>query len=120
MVERCGEPEGVRLGFAMNGRPALVVVDGWGGEISGLQFLDGKNPDANETKWVGGLLQEGAANKIICTVRRDTIRVTCNRNVIIDWKGDSRRLSLPSDWPGSEKPTLTIGTYTGFRFTRIR
>ena len=37
------------IGLIVSGRPCTLTLDGWTGEVSGLERIDGQGCDANES-----------------------------------------------------------------------
>lgn len=64
---------------------------GW---LSGLELIDGKRIDANETKVEGQLLTKKGPVTVLCQVRRRNVRVMLDGKMIINWTGDLKRLSV--------------------------
>ncbi|MDX1946189.1 MAG: protein kinase [Pirellulaceae bacterium] len=62
---------------------------------SGISLLDGKlagNPE-NPTSVEGAALRDGQTCRVVCEVRKSGLRVLVDDRTLIDWTGDSSRLS---------------------------
>ena len=90
--------EGIRsliLGFTSGDAQASVLIDGWTGTISGLDLLDNKGADKNETMVQGtAYLPADRKVSVQVSVRKTGVAVRIDGRPIIDWKGDSSRLTL--------------------------
>jgi hypothetical protein len=112
-VERKQKTGALVLGLPIGESQVTATFDGWShlGFISGLQYIDGKSPDVNETRRHGKVLQLNQPADIVCIVRRGEIIVTVNGNGLVRWKGDSRRLSVDSRWAVPNTHALFVGSH---------
>jgi hypothetical protein len=85
---------GLGLAVVVGGRQAVVEIDGFNGHFTGLTALDGKNCNENETARQGRLLVDGKSFEALYTVRGNGVRLTLDGRNVIDWRGDSNRLSM--------------------------
>lgn len=76
-----------------------------------LENVDGKNVGANTTTVRGPVFVKGRLSQIICTVRKDSVIVSCDGVELIHWKGASDRLSLSEYWSTPHSETLFLGSY---------
>ena len=91
----------------------MVALDGYrGGVVSGLEMIDDKLADNNETTHRGKLLPLGKTVTIVCSVRKEGARVVAAGNKIIEWNGDSKRLSLRDLWKVKRNDTLFLGAFS--------
>src|SRR5262249_54171847 len=95
-VRRLTGKDTFAIGLPVAGQQVLAAFDAQGGNISGLEFLDGKNVNDNGATYRGRLLLPDREVTIHCTVRKDGITCTCGGTKAIDWNGDLRKLS-PTD-----------------------
>jgi len=110
----------VNFGVVVEGRQVEVVLDGGNGDLSGLQLVNGQSFDRNSTTHHGQVLRDDGPNTIVSTVRRDGVEVTCNGQPVIDWKGESRSLSLPHDCIVPDDRRLFLVCWgTPYRITRL-
>jgi serine protease Do len=101
------------IGLVCGENRCAVLLDGWGGTVSGISHIDGKVAINNETKTAGGIFPLGRPAAIVVTVRHRSILVTVNGKTIVNWRGDPARLSVvPPSPPGSRM--LTIGAFGGY------
>ena len=97
-----------------------VVSAGDGSPASALENIDGKNFGGNATTVRRDVLVKGRPSQIVCTVRKDSVTVTCDGHELIRWQGDSRRLSLSDYWKTPTDSALFLGAYNcRYRFSRV-
>jgi serine/threonine protein kinase len=108
-VERVEGNESMLLGLVYGGRQITAVLDGWGGKVSGLQMVDGKSADKNETRIDGALLDVGSPRVITAAVRKAGILITCN-NKSIRWTGDNKRLSADDRYKTDRQDQPYVGS----------
>lgn len=120
VVERIDGRDSINFGLVVGGRGVSVVLDGYGGSTSGLNRLDGKTGDVNETTHRGRVLTDEGTNTIVCTVGPKSVQVECNGTTIIDWQGDPQRLSRDRRWKTGRPDHLMVGCWdTRFRISRL-
>lgn len=90
-----------------------------GRDGTAIDMLDGENP--NETTRAGDIFADGAKVFIHIQVRVTHIKVVANGEILIDWKGDIRRIGAADWWAD-----LTVGRnlflamgQSDFRFDRM-
>jgi len=90
----------------------VAHIDGWTGTVSGLDLLDNRGADQNETttRDVSHLPLDKKV-RVVASVRRDGVKVSVDGRVIIDWKGDARRLSMNQRNRPMPRPGLSIGAW---------
>ena len=103
------------IGLPIGGQQVLMALDAHAGKFSGLEFLDGKTVNDNEATYRGQVLPLNRAVKVVCTVRTGAIACTVDDAKVIDWKGDTGRLSLPSGFEVPDRQALFFTTL-GSRF----
>jgi hypothetical protein len=91
-------PGQVVIGLLFGGRQASVHLDVHtrDGFRSGLGLIDERQGYENESTRAGRVLSADRPHSVVCVVRRGALRVRVDGRTIIDWRGDFRRLSLPS------------------------
>jgi hypothetical protein len=57
------------------------------------------------------VLTQNRLSQIICTVKKDSVTVTCDGQELINWRGDSKRLSLSDYWKTPHDNSLFLGAY---------
>ncbi|MBA3312863.1 MAG: hypothetical protein M3552_15375 [Planctomycetota bacterium] len=121
IAEPLDEPNGLILGQRLDGNRFLVLLN-YGdptSPASAIENVDGLNVGRNETSSTGPLFQKGRPSQILCTVRKESVRVLVDGQQVIDWKGKPSRLSLGEYW---ETPNggLFLGAYDcRYRFHRV-
>lgn len=101
------------IGVVCGENRCAVLLDGWGGTVSGLSYLDGKVANENATKYTGRVFPQKRSVDIVVTVRRHSILVIADGKTIVNWRGNPSRLSvIPPTPPGSRM--LTIGAFGGY------
>jgi hypothetical protein len=117
VVERLGPPDGLVL--CMRGG-WQIVLDTYRGANSGIGLLDGKLPKDNVTFLDYQVIKGGAPRTITCTIRKDRVTVTYDGQIIIDWKGDFKRLTPPNLDPLLvDHSVLYIGSFTSYRISKV-
>jgi hypothetical protein len=110
------------IGLNVGGAPCRLVFHG-SPIRNGLELVDGKPYDGNETTVEGAkaaAIRPDRSTTIICSVRKTGLVVTADDKTIIDWKGDSRRLSIDKVWSTPIPGALFIGSDNGsFEFTKL-
>ena len=90
-------PESFNIGLIVGGKPAMVVIDGFGGNTTCLSPLDGKFALDVEQRYTGRLLNP-ISNSIRVRVRPNSVQVNIDGLNAIDFKGDPSRLGLANFW----------------------
>lgn len=103
-------------------RQADVVIGGGDrGEISGMQYVDGRFcRDGNPTTSEGKVIRDDGPNTIVCTVRKNRVEVVCNGKPVFSWEGEPRSLSLPHEliMPDDRRLFLRCWEFP-YRITRL-
>lgn len=112
---QASSPGTLVIGLVSQGSPFVVVVDG-NGKV-GLEMVDGRMFNANETTHAGGVYPgtsgtSAASTVFVCTVLKSRVKVTVDGKPIIDWQGDPRRLSLFNVWPVRNRRRLFVGAHS--------
>jgi hypothetical protein len=110
------------IGLVVGGSQCCVVVGG-SPTVNALEMVDGKDRDGNETSVRGagavGIRSDRPVT-IICSVRRTGVVITIDDKKVIDFQGDSRRLSLEKAFAVPNPGALFIGSDNGsFEFTKL-
>ncbi|MBT6157241.1 MAG: SUMF1/EgtB/PvdO family nonheme iron enzyme, partial [Planctomycetaceae bacterium] len=118
LVERRDKKSGVNLGILFGGQQVTVMIDGWGGTMSGLELIDGYQGanENNPTTFKGLLFPKGERVPVTVAVRRDSIRLQVGDREIFSWTGRPDQLSVPRVWKkwGIDKDSLFIGGQADF------
>jgi len=108
VVERTEIAEALIIGLFHGSSQFLAVLDGWGGGVSGLCLLDGKWANDQESPYRGTVIRKGAASTILCSVRKDGVKVMVDGKKVIEWKGDYSRLTLSPEQAVSNPQILFL------------
>jgi hypothetical protein len=121
VVERLKGSDSVNLVVPIDGSAVSVCVDTDKGTGNWLEAIDGDRYCGGDgTESASHLLPSGATHDLLCQVRQSGIRVYCDGKPIINWVGDSRRLSLMDFWRVGDPKAIYIGSwFTSFRFSKI-
>jgi hypothetical protein len=115
-----GVPERLNIALPVMGANVMLDLGGFGGDVNGLHTVDGKGSDANETTRRGRLLVADRSNTVVCTVRARSVQVALNGEVIIDWKGDPKRLGHePRNLPPDPSRLYLQSYNSAFEITRL-
>lgn len=110
-VTRANGEELFGFGLIVGGRQVLLLIDGLGGEITGLHRLDGKRANANASTRKGKLLPTGQKVQLQVRVTPDSVRLSADGKPVLDWTGDPERLSLDPNWEAPRKDRLFLACY---------
>ncbi|MBS0206351.1 MAG: hypothetical protein JSS49_25970 [Planctomycetes bacterium] len=123
IAEPLDDPNGLILGQRSGEHRFLVLLNyANGGEVpvSALENVDGKNVMRNTTSVQRKLLVKGRPSQIVCTVRKQSVTVTCDGHEVIAWQGVPRQLSLSDYWKTPHDQALFLGAYDcRYRFHRV-
>lgn len=119
VVERLSGTGSLDLGLNLEQRSFLLVVDGYGEVVTGLDTLDGKPANANETTNTTKFLAQGKVTSLHCSVRKTGVEVKIDGKSAVSWKGTSGRLGLPGVYHPRNTRLLFVGGYrTDMRITQ--
>jgi hypothetical protein len=114
---------GMVVGFVMGGRQATAMIDSYGGTGTrwGIENIDGESlrGDVNPTKNMGRRLPGRAKKTVRLEVRRDVVRLFCDQEKVVDWKGSPERLST-AFWKNDRPESLFLGSQAVFAIHAIR
>lgn len=123
IAEPLDEPNGLILGQRSGGQRFQVLVNFAqkdANPVSAIENIDGKNVGANITTVQRQVLTQDRLSQIICTVKKGSVTVTCDGQQLIDWHGNSQRLSLSDYWKTPHDNSLFLGAYDcRFRIHRV-
>jgi hypothetical protein len=96
VVERVAG-DGFIVGLSYQGNQFFMLLDGWNFTVSGLSLVDGKWPVDHELSARGTMLKKSGPSTVVCSVRKDGVKVVADGKTVGDWKVAYSRLSnLPS------------------------
>ena len=123
VAEPLDEPNGLILGQRSGDHRFLVLLNYANGDqvpVSALENVDGKSVMRNTTSVQRRLLVKGRPSQIVCTVRKQSVTVTCDGHEVISWQGDSKQLSLSDYWKTPTEQAMFLGAYDcRYRFHRV-
>ncbi|HXT60941.1 MAG TPA: hypothetical protein VN699_20040 [Pirellulales bacterium] len=120
VAERVKGDWGLATGLVIDGRQVMAGIDCFDGYHAGLELLDGKSSNDNESTLKGRLLVDGRPSTLVYTARRDGVEVTLDGRTVIDWHGDPNRLSMIEDWKIPDPARLSLNTFkTVCRISKI-
>jgi hypothetical protein len=110
------------LGFPVAGRPACVVLN-WsvdGTTVSGFHQLDGIDSNRNESTFKARLFQSDKPSRVRCVVRGNFVQMVVDDKTIIQWRGDTERLTVSPHWQHVGSQVLSVASGGGdVRISRI-
>lgn len=109
VVERKEGVDSLFLGLLCGASQCVVIVDGWGGTVTGLNLLDGRFADANESTVRAKLLPPDRPVLITLSVRKDSVTLAADGRKVMAWKGAFSRLSNFQDYRVPHARSLFFG-----------
>jgi hypothetical protein len=121
VAEPIAGSDGLNVGIVVGGCQTMVSFDGWGIKANGLNLVDGKTANSNETTKIASVFTAGSPTTIVCTIRKSSVEVTTNGQSLFQWSGDPGRLSLDERfWSGAAPGRLFLGSWeTSYRISRL-
>jgi hypothetical protein len=108
------------IGLTWGGSQCNIISDGWAGDITGLELLDGKSANMNETTFKGQLFPASKVCEVVCSIRKDHMTYTVDGTKVIEWKGNPKRLTVWAGFQVNRKDVLFLGANPGsYRFRKI-
>jgi hypothetical protein len=119
-AERTSGQDSLNLIVVVAERPVMIVLEGFEKKLSGLNVVNGRSANQNETTYRQPIFAAGRPTTIVCTVQGNHVVVRCDGKTVIDWQGDPSQLSLDKRyWKPRTPGQLAIGTWnTEFLITR--
>lgn len=122
IAEPLDEPNGLLFGQRSGANRFAVLLSyaaGKGEPANALENIDGKNV-GNASTVRREVLVKDRPSLIVCTVRKDSVTVTCDGHELIHWRGVPKRLSLSDYWKTPHETALFLGAYDcRYRFSRV-
>jgi hypothetical protein len=114
---RMGGDGSLCLAIVVDGRPCMLIVDGWPPNYcTALQFVD----EALLTARSGRVLEQGREAVVVAKIGRDTIRLYCDGNELLNWQGDPKRLTVHTDYSFPNPRYLYLGIWeTKYRISSV-
>ena len=119
-AERLRGVNTLAAGLVVGGRPVMAEVDAWDSKFSGLDKLDDRQCDDNESTRAGHFLDPGRPCTLVYTVRANAVTLEIDGTTVIRWTGDPKRLSMPDIFKLPEPRRLAIASHESvFRLSKI-
>ena len=119
-IERLKGGDAFGLAVPIGRNQPGIIIDAFGGTISGISRLDGSGCDRNAATFRGHVFPDTGGITVVYRVRRDGVTVIAAGKKIIEWKGEPERLSFDNVFEFPDK--RTIGLYsnsTTYRVSRM-
>jgi serine/threonine-protein kinase len=119
VARRNGESSFV-VGLVGGGTRFTLTMDGWEpGNVGGIDLVDGKHSNANETTFLEKIFPDGTPRSVTVSVRRSRVTLLVEGRKLLDWRTDYRRVSLftPFGVPDDRALFLICGQ-TSYRVSR--
>jgi len=108
---RLGGPESLNLGLVAGGKRFQVILDGWGGSVTGVHRVLGRAADGNATTVRGALFTQGVPAAVVCSVRSNRLTARVCERTAIDWEADFRQVSNDDNWEPPLPDALFVGSH---------
>ncbi len=95
----------------------LTIVNN---DCLGIDMIDGQRWNYNEARRSGSYLKKGVPAQLECTVTKKGIRCEIDGRTLVEWQGESSRLSRPGDWALPDARRLSLSTHHHLRFRDIK
>jgi tRNA A-37 threonylcarbamoyl transferase component Bud32/tetratricopeptide (TPR) repeat protein len=120
VAERKAGSRALVVGLAEGNRQFMVTLDSYDGATSGLERIDERGANGNETRFTGRVFTDKKRSTILCSVRRDSVVVTVDGKVVVCWKANYGRLTLPAEAAVPFRNTLFLGSWqASFHIARL-
>ncbi len=120
-VERVRGKDAFAIGLVYGGKQVMVMIDGYGGQFSGLHLLDGIGCDKNTTSYRQPVFAEGKSVTIRCIVREGGISVWHDEQPLFVWHGAPKQLDLWEGWKVRNSKSLFLGAHeSAYRVTNVK
>ena len=122
IVEPLDQPNGLIVGHVCDKQRFLTLLsyDLGGQPTHAVENVGGKNVGNNATTVRGAVFAKDRPSQVICQIRKKSIAVLVDGQVILSWEGDPSELSLGDYWKTPNEQALFLGAYDcRYRFSRI-
>jgi hypothetical protein len=108
------------IGVVGGGKQMMLHIDGGDGRSGGLQWIDDKDWDNNETTYRNDrIFVDEQSRTILISVRRNSVTVTTDGRTLINWKADYKRVKAVNAVPSPS--VLYVGDWeSSFQITQIQ
>lgn len=122
LAERIQGNEALNVVVPFAGRPAMVVLEGFGNMSSGINKVRNLPANMNPTSMKGVVFHPGQPARIVFLVSGNTISVNCNDQLRFSWSGSPQAIELDerywSGLPGDQVSLTVFTATTRFRISR--
>jgi len=101
------------IGLVAAGCHFNLTIDGWNMDITGLDLLDMKSANNNESTVKRTLLPTGKSTSLVISIKKDGVQLVVDGIKTIDWKGNFHRLTLWDNWKVNRNDVLFLGVNGG-------
>ncbi len=107
--------------FMIDGRQAMVTMDGYSdNQTYGMGLIDGKKGSINETTGHKKVLPLNQMVPLEVIVRPGSVILKADQVTLVDWQGDTKRLTMNPLWALSNPDLLHLGSwYSEFEITKL-
>jgi len=110
----------VAFGIPVGSSATSLTLDNFNERFHGLEMVGNRRLPDNDTKTPGGVFSDPSWHELICVVTRDRVRATLDGQVVTDWTGDPKQLSMFWQWKSPSVAQLALATFEGsYRFKRV-
>jgi hypothetical protein len=85
---------GVSVMPIVAGRQVMLTIDGFDGATTGIGLVDGNMEDKNETKVNQQIFKQRTPVNIEIQVRDSELKLFADGQLVLEWRGDPKRLDL--------------------------
>jgi serine/threonine protein kinase len=113
---------GFALGLVVDGRQTEIAFDkheGRSEKLTGLDGLDGEPLDFSERAHRGELLVPGRPARLSVTVGLRSINLTCDGSIVVNWRGDPKRLVPFARWHIPDRRSLFLASGSSIVFRKL-
>jgi eukaryotic-like serine/threonine-protein kinase len=118
LIDKDGD-YGFALGLVIGGRQTEITIDKKverHGKCTGLDGFDGVPVHAGPSVHRGQLLFPSRSTRLSVTVRRNSINLTCDGSIVVDWSGDPKRLIRIRQWHIPDPKALFLASSSSILF----
>jgi hypothetical protein len=106
--------------FVAGTSQASIILGAEGGSSVGIALIDGKWGNENETTRRFAAFSNGKSSRIVYTIRKSCVTVAIDAQTVIDWQGDSKRLSLRKDvFTVPDTRALYLGSFGSYHISKM-
>ena len=98
------------LGIVVGGEQTMLAIDSYGGDVLGIHRLDGKRANGNESTKKVTVFKDQQWSDLKCVVAPDGFTLSADGNVVLQWQGDPKRLSIDEKWSVPNQQWLFLAT----------